>query len=59
MCEHPRLSWVGTADGIHCGVCGAVITFGKAEQEKPAPEPEPEEKKAPAKKAPVKKGAKK
>lgn len=57
MCDHPRDKWVGKADGIYCGQCGA-----KIEPSRPAPVKvaEPKEEKAePVKKAPAKKGGKK
>lgn len=55
-CNHPQTAWVGKADGIYCGQCGAKIEPGK-----PAPEPKDEapEKKAELKKAAPKKGGKK
>lgn len=60
-CNHPRETWVGTADGIHCGLCGQLIN-DKAPKPVQAPEAEiekePEEK--PVKKAAApKKGGKK
>ena len=64
MCEQPQSSWIGTADGIRCGLCGAPIEASapepvKVEEPKPEPvkDPEPEEKKVEPKKAPVKKPA--
>ena len=65
-CVHPQVSWVGTADGIHCGLCGALVKdigAPKAEPKKiePAPEPEAEPEpveEKPVKKAPAKKGGK-
>lgn len=67
MCNHPQSNWVGTADGIRCGLCGALVGAPapepvKVEEPKPEPilDPEPEEKpepkKAPAKKPAPKKG---
>lgn len=55
-CNHPQTAWVGKADGIYCGQCGAKIEPGK-----PAPEPKDKapEKKAEPKKAAPKKGGKK
>jgi hypothetical protein len=55
-CNHPQTAWVGKADGIYCGQCGAKIEPGK-----PAPKTDPvkAEKKAPepeAKKPAPKKG---
>ena len=35
-CNHPQTAWVGKADGIYCGQCGAKIEPGK-----PAPKTEP------------------
>ena len=57
MCEHPQSAWVGTANGIHCGICGAVIDLGKKPE--PVKAPEPEQKAEPAEEKPVKKTAKK
>lgn len=56
-CNHPREKWVGAADGIHCGVCGAKVDLGA----KPAPvkKAEPEAKPEPVKKPAVKRGGKK
>lgn len=45
-CNHPQTAWVGKADGIYCGQCGAKIEPGK-----PAPKTE---KKAPEEPAPKK-----
>ena len=60
-CEHPQINWVGTSDGIHCGLCGALVNIGAPKAE-PKPEPkiekEPEEAK-PVKKPALKRGAKK
>lgn len=67
MCNHPQSNWIGTADGIRCGLCGALVGAPvpepvKVEAPKPEPilDPEPEEKpepkKAPAKKPAPKKG---
>lgn len=56
-CDHPREKWVGKADGIYCGQCGA-----KIEPSRPAPKAEekaPEPVKAEPKKAASKKGGKK
>lgn len=53
MCEHPRVKWVGMADGIHCGVCGQIIdldTPKKAPESKVEPEPEKKPEKKPASK---------
>ena len=56
MCNHPQSNWVGTADGIRCGLCGALVGAPAPEPvkvEKPKPEPildpEPEEKPEPKK----------
>ena len=56
-CNHPQTAWVGKADGIYCGQCGAKIELGapapvKAKAEEKAPEPE-------AKKPAPKRGGKK
>ena len=66
MCNHPQSNWIGTADGIRCGLCGALVGAPAPEPvkvEKPKPEPildpEPEEKPEPKKaekKAAPKKG---
>jgi hypothetical protein len=50
-CNHPQTAWVGKADGIYCGQCGAKIEPGK-----PALKTEPvkAEKKAPEEPAPKK-----
>lgn len=67
MCNHPQSNWIGTADGIRCGLCGALVGAPapepvKVEAPKPEPilDPEPEEKpepkKALAKKPAPKKG---
>lgn len=53
-CNHPRETWVGTADGIHCGLCGQLIS---EKAPRPVQAPEPEEK--PVKKPAPKKGGKK
>jgi hypothetical protein len=69
MCNHPQISWVGTADGIHCGLCGALVDpaasvpLGRIapKQErgpKPETEPEPEPVEEKTKKAPKKGGRK-
>lgn len=51
MCDHPRATWIGKADGIYCGICGT-----KIEPDAPAPK----QKEAPAEKKPEpKKGGKK
>lgn len=59
-CNHPRETWVGTADGIHCGLCGQLIG-GDAPKAAPEPkvekDPEPDDK--PVKKPAPKKGGKK
>ena len=53
-CNHPREKWIGTAQGIVCGECGAPV--GKTEPVKaPVQEPVKEE----PKKAAPKKGGKK
>jgi hypothetical protein len=56
MCEHPRDKWVGTAAGITCGVCGALVGASKPAPVKAA---EPKEEKIEPKKAAPKKGGKK
>ena len=60
-CEHPQINWVGTSDGIHCGLCGALVNIGAPKKAEPKPEPvkdpEPEEK--PVKKPVLKRGGKK
>lgn len=67
MCNHPQSNWIGTADGIRCGLCGALVGAPAPEPvkvEKPKPEPildpepeeKPEPKKALAKKPAPKKG---
>ena len=56
-CDHPRDRWVGTANGIHCGICGAVIDLGKKPE--PVKAPEPEQKAEPAEEKPVQKQEKK
>lgn len=65
MCNHPQISWVGTADGIHCGFCGALVDpaasvpsgrIAPKQERGPKPEPEPVEEKT--KKAPKKGGRK-
>ena len=71
MCNHPQISWVGTADGIRCGLCGALVDpaapapsgsvpkqpkIGRPAAEKAEPDPEPVEEKT--KKAPKKGGRK-
>lgn len=48
-CNHPQTAWVGKADGIYCGQCGAKIELGK-----PASKTQPD-----AKKPAPKKGGKK
>lgn len=62
MCNHPQSNWVGTADGIRCGLCGAPIDLTpKAEPKaklEPVKDPELEPKKVEKKAAP-KKGGKK
>ena len=48
-CNHPKESWVGLADGIHCGQCGALVNLDapKAKPElKVEKDPEPEKKPA-------------
>lgn len=60
-CNHPQSNWVGTADGIRCGLCGALVGAPepvKVEKPKPKPEPvkDPEPKKAEKKAAPKKGG---
>lgn len=63
MCNHPQSNWVGTADGIRCGLCGALVGAPAPEPvkvEKPKPEPvkDPEpEKKTEKKPAIIKKPA--
>ena len=57
VCNHPNEALVGTADGIHCGICGAVIDLGKKLE--PVMAPEPEQKAEPVVEKPVKKTAKK
>ena len=61
MCGHPREAWVGTADGIHCSMCGTRIDLDKITAPSRTPkveaEPEPEEK--PKKAAPKKTGGRK
>ena len=57
MCEHPQSAWVGTANGIHCSICGAVIDLGKKPE--PVKAPEPEQKAEPAEEKPVQKQEKK
>lgn len=32
-CEHPQINWVGTSDGIHCGLCGALVNIGATKKE--------------------------
>lgn len=65
MCKHPQISWVGLADGIHCGQCGAKIEPGASAPSGKIPEPVKSgpkpTKEAPAeeKKAAPKKGGKK
>lgn len=69
MCNHPQSNWIGTADGIRCGLCGALVGAPapepvKVEAPKPEPilDPEPEEKPEPKKaekKAAPKRGGKK
>lgn len=56
-CEHPREKWIGAADGIHCGVCGAVVNLTEAPKTVKKAEPAPEAE--PVKKAPAKRGGKK
>ena len=59
-CEHPQINWVGTSDGIHCGLCGALVNIGAPKPEpkaEPTVEKEPEEK--PVKKPALKRGGKK
>ena len=56
-CEHPQINWVGTSDGIHCGLCGALVNIGAPKKAEPTIEKEPEEK--PVKKPVLKRGAKK
>jgi hypothetical protein len=65
MCNHPQISWVGLADGIHCGQCGAKIEPGASapsgkipEPVKPGPKPETEPVEEKTKKAPKKGGRK-
>ena len=52
MCDHPRATWIGKADGIYCGICGTKI-------EPDAPVPKQKEVPAEEKKAAPKKGGKK
>ena len=56
-CNHPSDKWVGTSDGIRCGVCGQLVDLSKKAEpvKKAEPKPEPE----PVKKAPTKRGGKK
>ena len=54
-CNHPRDRWIGTAQGIVCGVCGQPVDGGKKAEPVKAPAPEKDE----PKKAAPKKGAKK
>lgn len=56
-CTHPQISWIGMADGIHCGMCGAKIEPGApaptgriAPKQERGPEPDPEPKKTAPKK---------
>jgi hypothetical protein len=56
MCDHPKETWVGMADGIHCGACGELIDFNKPASVKAEPKPEPKEE---PKKAAPKRGGKK
>ena len=42
MCNHPRDKWVGTADGIHCGICGAMINFAEPVKSEPVEQPDAE-----------------
>ena len=60
-CNHPRESWVGTAEGIKCGLCGVPVNPSAPVKAEPKPEPkvekEPEEK--PEKKPVLKRGGKK
>ena len=46
MCNHPREKWVGTADGIRCGECGALVNESAPVKAEPKPEPKEEPKKA-------------
>jgi hypothetical protein len=39
MCNHPQIAWVGLADGIHCGQCGAKIEPGASAPSGKIPEP--------------------
>ena len=56
MCNHPQIAWVGKADGIYCGQCGAKIDLGKKAESVKKAEPKDE----PVKKAAApKKGGKK
>lgn len=57
-CEHPQINWVGTSDGIHCGLCGALVNIGAPKKAEPKIEKEPEEEK-PVKKPVLKRGGKK
>ena len=54
-CEHPQINWVGTSDGIHCGLCGALVNIGALKKAEPKPEPEPKIEKEPEEAKPVKK----
>ncbi len=55
-CNHPQTAWVGKADGIYCGQCGAKIDLGKKAEPVKKAEPKDE----PVKKAAApKKGGKK
>lgn len=36
-CNHPQTAWVGKADGIYCGQCGAKIDLGKKAEPKDEP----------------------
>lgn len=67
-CTHPQIAWIGMADGIHCGMCGAKIEPGApaptgriAPKQEREPEPDKEPKKAAEKPAekPAEKGGRK
>ena len=55
-CNHPQEHWVGTAAGITCGLCGALVGASKPAPVKAA---EPKEETIEPKKAAPKKGGKK
>lgn len=60
-CNHPQTAWVGKADGIYCGQCGAKIEQSapaKAAKTEPKQAEEKADEPAPKKAAP-KKGGKK